>query len=545
MSASKKKLARREAALNDVTLTEKQKQQQKQDKVHKRNVILGSVVAAILVVLVVLLLVWNSGFFARHTTAVTVNGVDYSVADMEFYYHLAMNNTYQNQQYYVQLYSQMGVTDYGPLFDPQLDPADQIVDPDAEERQTYHDLFLETAKNNLSTTAALYDAAKAEGYTLSEDAQTELDSALTSLDQAAKNNNCANRGAYLRLAYGSAMTEDVYLRNLEKNILAADYQTSKTNAIGSNYSEDDLLAYYDEHSDTLDSYDYDYVFFTGVPASNTDAATGEKVEPTDAEKQAAMAEAKEKAEAVLAAAKAGSDDDTDPLKTAAEEQGASLSSRPRTLGNSVSAMPFAEWLMDESRKEGDLEMSESEDSGYYVVRYGSRYRDDSPLVDVRHILIATNLTDDPETEADERLDSTNETVIAKRAEAQAILDEFLAGDKTAETFGELAEEHSEDDRSGDDNALSTAGGLYTNVHTGDMVANFNDWCFDESRKSGDTGLVLTEFGWHIMYFQESHPASWKTSAESSKKSEEQTAWLESVTEGYDPVDGSGLAQVGK
>ena len=33
-----------------------------------------------------------------------------------------------------------------------------------------------------------------------------------------------------------------------------------------------------------------------------------------------------------------------------------------------------------------------------------------------------------------------------------------------------------------------------------MVVAFNDWCFDESRKPGDSGLVRTEFGYHIMYF---------------------------------------------
>ena len=33
-----------------------------------------------------------------------------------------------------------------------------------------------------------------------------------------------------------------------------------------------------------------------------------------------------------------------------------------------------------------------------------------------------------------------------------------------------------------------------------MVTNFENWCFDESRQPGDSGLVRTEFGYHIMYF---------------------------------------------
>ena len=33
-----------------------------------------------------------------------------------------------------------------------------------------------------------------------------------------------------------------------------------------------------------------------------------------------------------------------------------------------------------------------------------------------------------------------------------------------------------------------------------MVDTFNDWCFDESRKPGDHGIVETTYGYHIMYF---------------------------------------------
>ena len=50
-------------------------------------------------------------------------------------------------------------------------------------------------------------------------------------------------------------------------------------------------------------------------------------------------------------------------------------------------------------------------------------------------------------------------------------------EKTAEAFGELAEEHSDDGRN-DDGTLYTKGGLYENIHKGDMVENFNNWIFD-------------------------------------------------------------------
>ena len=33
-----------------------------------------------------------------------------------------------------------------------------------------------------------------------------------------------------------------------------------------------------------------------------------------------------------------------------------------------------------------------------------------------------------------------------------------------------------------------------------MVTAFNDWCFDGARQPGDTGIVKTDYGYHIMYY---------------------------------------------
>ena len=34
-----------------------------------------------------------------------------------------------------------------------------------------------------------------------------------------------------------------------------------------------------------------------------------------------------------------------------------------------------------------------------------------------------------------------------------------------------------------------------------MVAEFNDWLFDEARKVGDTDIVQTDFGFHVMLYR--------------------------------------------
>lgn len=119
-------------------------------------------------------------------------------------------------------------------------------------------------------------------------------------------------------------------------------------------------------------------------------------------------------------------------------------------------------------------------------------KESGDLVDVRHILIA------PEggTKSEDGKTTTYSDAEweACRKKAQDILDKWLAGEKTEESFAKLAQEHSTDPGSKD------KGGLYTYIAKGKMVKPFEEWCFDESRKEGDSGLVKTDYGYHIMYF---------------------------------------------
>lgn len=111
------------------------------------------------------------------------------------------------------------------------------------------------------------------------------------------------------------------------------------------------------------------------------------------------------------------------------------------------------------------------------------------LRDVRHILLQ------PEGEGT----YTDEQWEACRVKAQALLDQWKAGEATEDSFAKLAEEHSTDPGS------KTKGGLYTDVYKGQMVPEFENWVFDETRAYGDTGLVKTSYGYHIMYFVADHP----------------------------------------
>ena len=154
-----------------------------------------------------------------------------------------------------------------------------------------------------------------------------------------------------------------------------------------------------------------------------------------------------------------------------------------------------EWVFNEERQEGDLTLIESGDN-YYVVLFHSRGRNDYNTVDVRHILFRVDTSD-----LDSKADDYQEKLDARKAEqkeaAEAALKKWEEGARTEDSFAELANELSADTGS------NTKGGLYTEVYKGQMVTEFNDWCFDESRQPGDTGIVYNEgsyTGYHVIYF---------------------------------------------
>ena len=109
-----------------------------------------------------------------------------------------------------------------------------------------------------------------------------------------------------------------------------------------------------------------------------------------------------------------------------------------------------------------------------------------PLISVRHILIKPESSTSSSTFTDAEWE-------ACRVKAQQIYDQWLAGEKTENTFIEAAKANSKDGN-------AQEGGIYEDVYTGMMVKEFNDWCFDESRQFGDHGLVKTQYGYHIMFF---------------------------------------------
>ena len=130
---------------------------------------------------------------------------------------------------------------------------------------------------------------------------------------------------------------------------------------------------------------------------------------------------------------------------------------------------------------------------------------------------------------------------AAEQKAQSLLDEWKAGEHTEDSFAFLAAENSADTGS------ASNGGLYEEVYPGQMVDAFDAWCFDAARQPGDTGIVKTEYGYHVMYFSSvcEHPY-WYVRAESdylNKLSADVSEEVSAKFESAESVQNAALADI--
>jgi len=154
-------------------------------------------------------------------------------------------------------------------------------------------------------------------------------------------------------------------------------------------------------------------------------------------------------------------------------------------------------------------------------------KDMGMISDVRHILIMpTGGTVNGET--GETTYSEDEWAAALK-KAEEVLQEWKDGEATEESFGLLANTYSEDGGS------NTTGGLYEDIAPGaSYVENFLNWAIDMNRQTGDTGIVQTEFGYHIMYYVGGEPY-WVQPVSTQLRSERLTEMTDGAKEKW-PVE---------
>ena len=172
---------------------EREEKRRKEERANHRSIALYTLVGVVVVVAALAMILWNTGIFQRTLTAVEVDGVKYTAADVDYYYNTAYNsivNRYMN-------------TYYMAPFDTSTSTKDQVYD--AESGQTWYDYLMETAINNLKSDTALSAKAAAEGYTLSESAQESLDSTVKQMETGWITSGYTSRDSFIKVNFGSAV----------------------------------------------------------------------------------------------------------------------------------------------------------------------------------------------------------------------------------------------------------------------------------------------------------------------------------------------------
>ena len=531
MSASNKKKLRKEQ--ESAKLTEKQLTAQKEAKKLKLYTAIFAVVLVVLLVVAVSVgiskTVSSSGIRQKSTVALTVGDHEINSVEMNYFFMDAVNA----------FYSQYG--SYATMFGlDTTKPLDQQV-TNEETGATWADDFLETAKSTAVAVYALKDAADAAGYCLTEEEIASVESQSDSLDMYAKIYGYPNGDSYLRAMYGAGANKESYIAYSKLRSLADSYRNSYTESL--TYTDSDLREAEKDNYDAYSSFTYHtyYLPSSSFLTGGTTDAEGNTTY-TDEEKAAALSAAKEAADSLAKAESLEALEEAIDALSINEGQDAATTAYKNTLYSGISAV-YADWVTDSSRKEGDMKVFENEVTstdedgnqkttvnGYYVVCYVGSTDNNFALKNVRHILVSF-AHDETEEHDHSTSEYTDEEKAAAKATAEELLAQWKSGEATEESFATLANEKSND---GD----GTTGGLYENVYPGQMVTNFNDWTYDSSRKVGDTGIVESNYGYHVMYFVGDSDTTYRDYQITNElRQRDVDAWYSEITGSVTPVEG--------
>ncbi|MBR3972723.1 MAG: peptidylprolyl isomerase [Oscillospiraceae bacterium] len=495
MSASSKKKLR--AAENAEKLTEKQLAEQKEAKKLKIMTAAFVIVVALAIVIAaytgITRGIANSGIRERNTIAMTVNGHEINNVEMNYFFIDAVNQFFSQYGSYATMF---GLDTTKPLDEQYIDE---------EKTTTWSDDFMNTAAENAKTTYALIDAAKDAGHTLTAEEQNQVNNAMSYMMVGAMQYGYADTESYIKAMYGPGATEETLEAYFNMTALADSYYAAYAEAL--EYTDAELRAAEAENFSKYSAYSYNYYYLSTSKFQEGGTTAEDGTVTYSAEEKAAAAAAAEEVAKELASGEYASIDEFDAaiaaLSVNADVENASSSSYVDNIYSGVSSL-YADWVTDDTRVEGDTHYvaststSTNDDgtettnvNGYYIVYYVGSNDNTFALANVRHILVAFEGGTYNSTTG--MNDYTDEEKAAALEEAKALLAEWEAGEATEDSFAALANEKSDD---GD----GTTGGLYTDVYPGQMVTNFNDWCFAEEREVGDYEIVETEYGYHIIFY---------------------------------------------
>lgn len=497
MSASDKKRLRKEQAA--AQLTERQLREQAEAKKMKRlSIAFVAIMLAIALTAAGVLgvrAVNNSGIIDRNTIAATIGEHQLNSVQMNYYL-----NDYIRQ--WASTYGESLAT-YAAMMGLDINKpiSQQVTYTDSDE--TWADRFLNDALERAKSDYALYDKAMADGFKLSEEDESALKLNIEQLKLYAMYSGYKNADKYLTALYGYGSDEESYSEYARISYIASAYYNKTKDAL--TYDDAAIRAEDDKDANKYSSFSY-ASYYLASSSFLTGGTTDEKGNKTftQEEKDAAVKKAEEVANGLLGAKDAT---ELDKLIAALEinkdKKDAASSKNDLIMYSSIPAS-LQSWLADKERKAGDITVIASETTskdadgketktinGYYVVLFENRDDNLRPLANVRHLLVkfegGTTDTSGNKTYSDAEKAKAKE-------EAEKFLQEWKDGAATEDSFIELVKKHSDD-------GSKEEGGLFEDIHRQSAyVDSFRNWSIDPERKAGDTGVIVSEYGYHVMFY---------------------------------------------
>lgn len=337
----------------DRKMEERRIQKEKDKQEEKRMKIIASVVGIVLIAAIIISVARPiiAKQTALHGTYIQIGSHNISKLEYDYYY----NTQLQNNSYMLSYYG----------LDVNADLSTYMV----SDNMSFKDMYDSMAVEQIQQVKAVADEAKKSGF--SYDAETEYEAYMDDLKSFVEEQDFDIDG-YYKETYGPYATVSNIAPFEKEGMLASAYYQELLEQ--NKPSDEEVKAYYEEHKTNYDKVDYrSYTFTTDLEEDASDEAVAEAMEKIKAD-----------AEEMAKSRKEGTDFNELCLSYASEESKENYEDPENDYSlaegryRSSLTTVMAEWLYDDSRAEGDLDVLEDTNSNrYYVVEFIKRYYDEA------------------------------------------------------------------------------------------------------------------------------------------------------------------------
>ncbi len=384
-------------------------------------------------------------------------------------------NLYDTYYYYQNTYGDTLLSYYFGI-DTSVALQDQYYDE--ESGVTWFDVFLDDALNNGFLVAmAICEAALDDGIELNEVDKKFIDSEIAEINSLAEEEGKTFE-KYVTELYGEGVTEQDIRSTLEIYRLA----NKKL------YKDYEITQITDEQIEEYVSQDPDYylcrdvVYFTLKLSNETDK---NEVIKTYAEKLASATTTAEfdayAQEFINSGYCVDVSEETSSVPTV-------LNASYQNTTADDEKTDFEKWLFAEDTAVNSAYVVENSTDYMVYMAVSELARDMSETRNMYHIRFSSDIYDS----------ESNAALVANNT-----YDAWVENGSDLEEFKSLALKYTTD------YATAYTGGYYANVAQGDLTAELDTWLFDESRAAGDSAVIKTEYGVHIIYYEGEGEPYWK------------------------------------